>query len=94
MLRLSEEDSLIVLMSGVPVNIPCLTGASVRGTTVPPCSAAHRQCPEVGTRCAVLYDEAGCEGWSRDVRPGEETRLRWWDLSVFKYRSVLIFVSP
>ena len=55
----SVEDVLIVLMSGVPVNIPCLTGASVQGTTAPPCSSARPQCPEVGTRCAVLYDEAG-----------------------------------
>ena len=28
-----------------------------------------------------------CTGWSRDVTEGEQTSLRWWDLSVFKYRS-------
>ena len=49
------------MTGGVPVNIPCLTGASVEGTTSPPCSGGHSgaQCPGLGTRCAVLYDEAG-----------------------------------
>merc|ERR1711936_74463 len=83
------------LRAGVPVNIPCLTGASVEGTTSPPCSGGHSgaQCPGLGTRCAVLYDEAGCHGWARDVSVGEQTRLRWWDLSVFKYRNDIGAVS-
>ena len=34
---------LMFRVSGVPHNVPCLTGASVQGTTVPPCSASkHR----------------------------------------------------
>ena len=52
---------------GVPVNIPCLTGATVRGTTAPPCSGSGGgggggDCRTVGPgRCAVLYDKRGEE---------------------------------
>merc|ERR1711953_1648251 len=91
--------SLVVLLeAGVPVNIPCLTGATVRGTTAPPCSGSGGggggDCRPVGPgRCAVLYDKRDCAGWSRDVTDGEETILRWWDLSVFKYRNDIGAVS-
>merc|ERR550532_2827806 len=86
-----------LLRAGVPVNIPCLTGATVRGTTVPPCSGGgggEDHCRPLGPgRCAVLYDERDCTGWSRDVTEGERTSLRWWDLSVFKYRNDIGAVS-
>ena len=89
--------SFIIVLgeAGVPVNIPCKTGAMRDSTTARPCSGSRSRTkctPVPQTLCAQVYDDGGCEGWKLDIQE-VDTLFKWWNPAMFWYRNDIEQVS-
>merc|ERR1712131_227715 len=71
--------------AGVPHNVPCLTGATVQGTTVPPCSKNSNSCDTVRVRsdlCAVVFKDSE-----------EKRRFVWWQFWNLSFKNSISSIT-